>query len=249
MFLNKYGRFKTINCINYVNSNNQSLINKTNLLIIHDKKYFCAKFNKYNVKSKYNQSNNINNTNAPKSVGSEFHNPDHPIVKHKNKYYTPIENRQHSFKNPDNDIFYGLPLSKKIPENEEELINKLTYVNSFNDLFDLFELHTEMFSPTSLMKYLDKINYIYNKELNKKSQQNLHLRDHVKINQQLKEEYQIKLERLNSLITNITNKDSKLNKFGLKDNVRLFQFIQAKFKVKLPEFLSIKIFKVILNNI
>ena len=51
----------------------------------------------------------------------------------------------------------GLPISQSIPKNEEDLIEKLTYLQNVDDFIDLYSVSENHFSVNSLTKFLEKL--------------------------------------------------------------------------------------------
>ena len=66
----------------------------------------------------------------------------------------PVIKKQH----PKNELFYGLPATKTIPKNKEDLIEKFKYVNNYEDMMDMFKNCEDFFSGNETAIFLDRLN-------------------------------------------------------------------------------------------
>jgi hypothetical protein len=67
--------------------------------------------------------------------------------------YKPFMKKQ----SPNNQIFYGLPVTKTIPKNKEDLINKFKYVTNYDDLIDILETSSSNFDGETMAKFLERL--------------------------------------------------------------------------------------------
>jgi hypothetical protein len=58
---------------------------------------------------------------------------------------------------PDNQIFYGLPTTKTVPRNKDDLINKFKYVTNYDDMLDILESSHSHFDAEAMAKFLERL--------------------------------------------------------------------------------------------
>jgi hypothetical protein len=58
---------------------------------------------------------------------------------------------------PNNQIFYGLPVTKTVPKNKDDLINKFKYVTNYDDLLDILETSSSHFDGETMAKFLERL--------------------------------------------------------------------------------------------
>jgi hypothetical protein len=145
------------------------------------------------------------------------------------KFSTSIHNRV----NPKKEKFYGVPEKMSIPRSGEEFLKKIKYLHNTNDLIDLLNECKEFLTGEELGVYLNRLNYILNKEMStslmKHKEQKFILRPESDIHR----EYEQKKDELLSLIFKICS--SEKNIYNIKNLLNCYFEIYHKFKRSLPK--------------
>ncbi len=58
---------------------------------------------------------------------------------------------------PTNQMYYGIPVTKTIPKNKEDLISKFKYVTNYDDLIDVLETSSSQFDGETMAKFLERL--------------------------------------------------------------------------------------------
>ena len=58
---------------------------------------------------------------------------------------------------PKNEMFYGLPFSKEMPKSKDDLLRKIDYLNSHDDMVDLFYGSSQKFDGHSLSHFIERL--------------------------------------------------------------------------------------------
>jgi hypothetical protein len=83
--------------------------------------------------------------NFPKTKFQEVHGILKPAIKSSKPNF------------PKNELFYGVPLSKEIPKSKEDLIRKMEYINSYDDMIELFNTSRKHFSGREMGAFLERL--------------------------------------------------------------------------------------------
>ncbi len=58
---------------------------------------------------------------------------------------------------PHNEHFYGVPASKTKPKDKNDLVDKLSYLNSYQDMQEFFKNSEQYFTGKELSVYLERL--------------------------------------------------------------------------------------------